>query len=124
VTTSQPLFAVRASAQVSKGSAVRSSGDATVIAFGTSPETRIACEHAAGPGGAAVLEVRHLQATCRALSATPAALLVLGGSLRPWDREVAEEHARRAGVRTVDEASAQLADLVRQAGHRRFRPGA
>jgi hypothetical protein len=56
------------------------------------------CTLAAAERGVARAEVKHLQAACAALRAHPRAMMVASSTLRPWDREVIEDHAARAGT--------------------------
>jgi hypothetical protein len=69
-----------------------------VILYGVPADVAAECERVAGELRLARSEVKHLQAACVALKAHPKAMLVASSSIRPWDREVVEEHAARAGI--------------------------
>jgi hypothetical protein len=70
----------------------------TIILFGVSGEVANECTLAAAELGVARAEVKHLQAACSALKAHPRAMMVASRTIRPWDREVIEDHAVRAGT--------------------------
>lgn len=94
----------------------------TVLLFGVGGDARIACEDAAREAGLTVLELRHLQAACRALTLTPCSLLVVGPALKPWDRDVAADAAGRAGIPVfwLEPGGVEAAErAVRAAGARR-----
>lgn len=70
----------------------------TIILYGVTSEVATECTLAASELGVARAEVKHLQAACSALKAHPRAMMVASSQLRPWDREVIEDHAVRAGT--------------------------
>jgi hypothetical protein len=70
----------------------------TIILYGVTGEVASECTLAAAERGVARAEVKHLQAACAALRAHPRAMMVASSTLRPWDREVIEDHAARAGT--------------------------
>ena len=76
----------------------------TVILYGVTGEVATECSLVAAALGVARAEVKHLQAACSALKAHPKAMMVASRAIRPWDREVIEDHAARAGtpLRWVD----------------------
>lgn len=76
------------------------------------PEVAAECEDIANELHIARAEVKHLQAACMALKAHPQAFLVASASIRPWDREVLEEHAARAGTTLCWVTSAMDADEI------------
>jgi hypothetical protein len=69
-----------------------------VILYALPEDVADECERVATEMRLARAEVKHLQAACVALKSHPRAMLVAGANIRPWDREVVEEHAARAGV--------------------------
>ena len=70
----------------------------TIILYGVGPDVVMECEGIANEMHIARAEVKHLQAACMALKAHPQAFLIASATIRPWDREVLEEHAARAGT--------------------------
>ncbi len=74
------------------------SGPPAVILYALPADVAAECERVATELRLARAEVKHLQAACVALQAHPRAMLVVGTTIRSWDREVVEEHAARAGV--------------------------
>lgn len=70
----------------------------TIILYGVTSEAATECSLAASELGVARAEVKHLQAACAALKAHPRAMMIASSHLRPWDREVIEDHAVRAGT--------------------------
>ncbi len=66
--------------------------------YGVTEEVARECALAATELGVARAEVKHLQAACLALKAHPRAMMVASMAVRPWDREVIEDHAARAGT--------------------------
>ena len=86
-----------------------------VVLFGLHGEVRARCEDAARDLGLPVVAARHLEAACRALGAESCALLVASSSARPWDRQIAAEHAARAGVRVKWADDQEDPDLVADA---------
>lgn len=70
----------------------------TIILYGVTSEVATECSLAAAELGVARAEVKHLQAACSALKAHPRAMMVASSRIRPWDREVIEDHALRAGT--------------------------
>ena len=70
----------------------------TIILYGVTSEVAAECSLAASELGVARAEVKHLQAACSALKAHPRAMMVASSQIRPWDREVIEDHAVRAGT--------------------------
>lgn len=76
--------------------ASRSWPDRFALVFGVSRELASDVRSAAHELQFGLAEPAHLQAACRALAQYPGALLVLSGSLKPWDRDVVLDHAARA----------------------------
>ena len=70
----------------------------TVILYGVTSEVASECALAASEVGVARAEVKHLQAACSALKAHRRAMMIASSQIRPWDREVIEDHAARAGA--------------------------
>ncbi|GAC1524006.1 MAG: hypothetical protein NVS3B10_23610 [Polyangiales bacterium] len=70
----------------------------TVILYGVTSEVAAECSLAAAEQGVARAEVKHLQAACSALKTHPRAMMIASLQIRPWDREVIEDHAVRAGA--------------------------
>lgn len=68
----------------------------TVVFFGVSSELMDACELRERGVPLARVEAKHLFAACTALSAFESAMLVVSTTIRPWDRDVIVEHARKA----------------------------
>lgn len=84
----------------------------TVIVYGASLEIAAECESVATEMHLARAEVKHLQAACTALKAHPRAFLVASDAVRPWDHQVLEEHAARAGATLRWVTSGREADDV------------
>lgn len=70
----------------------------TIILYGLPPEVATECTLAASELGVARAEVKHLQAACAALKTHPRAMMIASSRIRPWDREVIEDHAVRSGT--------------------------
>ena len=70
----------------------------TLILYAVPSDVGRECEGLAHELHLGRAEVKHLQAACAALKAHPRALLVASVAVRPWDREIVEEHAARAGT--------------------------
>jgi hypothetical protein len=70
----------------------------TIILYGVPTEVATECSLAASELGVARAEVKHLQAACSALKAHPRAMMIASLGIRPWDREVVEDHAVRSGT--------------------------
>ena len=75
-----------------------SSAPPAVILYGLPADVAAECERVATELRLARADVKHLQAACTALQAHPRAMMVVGTTIRSWDRAVVEEHAARAGV--------------------------
>jgi hypothetical protein len=89
-----------------------------VVLYATRPDVAVRCEEAATELRIAHAEAKHLQAACSAIAAYGRAMVIASEEgVRPWDREVLDDHAARAGVpvRWVrgDEEAETIADELR-----------
>jgi hypothetical protein len=83
----------------------------TMILFAVPEDVARDCEGIAAELRIGRAEVRHLQAACAALRANPGAILVASVAIRPWDRQVVEEHAARSGTTILWVGGASLDDV-------------
>ncbi len=76
----------------------------TLIMYNVPPGIARECEDLAAELRLGRSEVKHLQSACAALEAHPRAFVVASAAIKPWDRQILEEHADRAGtaLRWVD----------------------
>jgi len=89
-----------------------------VIMYALRPDVVAECERVTTELRVARVEVKHLQAACSAIAAHPISMIVASaGAIRPWDREVLDDHAARAGVTvrwvTEEDDGDRVADEVR-----------
>jgi hypothetical protein len=106
-------FAVRPSSPISERRAKGLVGPRlTVVFFGVSAEVLHACEPLARSLPFARAEAKHLYAACAALEAFASAILVVSTSIRPWDRDVIEEHASRVKAPVLWVGSDDVEEIV------------
>ncbi len=76
----------------------------TLIMYNVPPGIARECQDLAAELRLGRSEVKHLQSACAALEAHPRAFVVASAAIKPWDRQILEEHAGRAGttLRWVD----------------------
>jgi hypothetical protein len=100
-----------------RGAAAVAPPPPALILYGLAPDVSAECERIATELRLARAEVKHLQAACVALKAHPRAMVLASATIRPWDREVVEEHAGRAGATlrwvATDHAPEEVAADVR-----------
>jgi sarcosine oxidase gamma subunit len=88
---------------ISSMSAARGPGRAgsplpTILLFALGESAKAEGQRIATELGLARMELKDLRAACAALKVQRPALLVASTSLKPWDREIVEDHAAKAEV--------------------------
>lgn len=102
----------------------------TLLLFGLDPRATADAENIVREFGIASAEVNDLRAACAALVVERPAMLLASTALKPWDREIIEEHAARASIpltwveandaHVVDDAVRRWVTSITR--HPRYRP--
>lgn len=94
--TRQGLAGAPTTARVRRGD---TPSDVAIVLYGVRDDVLAECDRLATALSVARVEVKHLQAACSALSSHPSAVVVASSEIvKPWDREVLDDHAARIGV--------------------------